>query len=113
MNDGDLTWDEVRTVLAVEPNLTAREIRLRLERRGRSGLMRKDVNRVLYRTRRGGHVTSSDDDTPRWTLAGAVSVEPRRGEPDTPPRRKRSRTERARPVPDDQENVHLLFDVLG
>jgi hypothetical protein len=104
MEDGDLTWNQVRTVLCAEPKLTAREIRVRLERRGHTGVTRKQVNKVLYRKQRTGQVTASDDDVPRWSLADSGTGSPAAEE---------SRSNAPPPGADSEDNVHMLFDVLG
>lgn len=105
-------------VLGREPGSTAREILAALPDAVRRGVVRRDVNSILYKGA-GSTFIRSDEEKPRWRLAiaPAASSPPsarRSGRP--PSRSQREASPASRPpaaaedAPEAQDIARLLFD---
>jgi hypothetical protein len=74
--DPEALLSAIRRVLARRPGSTAREILGLLPDDVKRRVARRDVNSVLYKGA-GGTFIRSDEEKPRWRLAGTAGASPR------------------------------------
>lgn len=105
-------------VLGREPGSTARDILAGLPAEVRRGVVRRDVNSVLYKGA-GSTFIRSDEEKPRWRLAiapAAASPPPARRSGKPPSHRRSESPPASRPpsaaedAPEAQDIARLLFD---